>query len=72
MNFFDKLTKNPNLNKNFFLVEGRGGLLGGGRLGGGGVWGWERGLVEVHEQIFQMALSLFKEKKVPNYSEIHA
>ena len=56
--FFYKLTKNPNLTKKTFFFFGGGG--GGGRgeglsigIGGGGVC--------AHEQMFQMALLLFKE-----------
>ena len=61
------MTKNPNPEKNLF----RGGWVWGtgeGLLiffcvwgGGGGEGGRGQGLVNVHEQMFQMALLLFKE-----------
>ena len=45
--FFYKLTRNPNLTKTYFFL-------------GGGIKGGER-VSDVHEQMFQMAILLFKE-----------
>ena len=61
VNFFYKLTKNPNIKKSFFFIGGGGGLWrGGGVVAGGGEGG--RGS-EHCVKMFTMALLLLKEYK---------